>query len=36
MVVWVAEISPLPPLISVVPFSTKRPRIRAEVLALIF
>ena len=32
---WVAEISPREPRISVVPFSTSRPRMRAVALALI-
>lgn len=35
IVVWAPEISPSVPLISVVPFSTRLPRIRAEVLKLI-
>ena len=32
---WVAAISPREPRISVVPFSTNRPRMRAVALALI-
>jgi len=31
---WVAELSPKEPRISVAPFSTSRPRMRAEVLEL--